>query len=91
MSAAHHSKLEKIEAGAQVNIIEGVQINGEDQVVENKKINLPLATAARAGMVKVDDVSVEAKNGTLSVKAVDIMKLEQKDEDILILDCGLSS
>lgn len=91
MSATHHSKLEKIEAGAQVNIIEGVQINGEDQVVENKKINLPLATAARAGMVKVDNVSIEAKDGTLSVKAVDIMKLEQKDEDILILDCGLSS
>ena len=91
MSAAHYTKLEGIESGAQVNIIDGIQINGEEQEISGKKVNLPLATASKAGMVKVDDVSIAVDNGTLSVKSVDIMKLAQQPDDILVLDCGLSS
>lgn len=91
MSSSHFTKLEGIAAGAQVNVIEGIQINGEDQAVSGKKVNLPLATATKAGMVKVDNTSIEAsEDGSISVKTVNIMKLEQGGEDILVLDCGAS-
>ena len=90
MSSAHFSKVEGIQAGAQVNVIEGVQINGEDQAVTGKKVNLPLATAAKVGLVKVDDTSIAVDAaGTLKVKAVSTDLLTQ-GEDVLVLDCGSS-
>lgn len=92
MSSAHFTKLEGIEAGAQVNIIDGIQVGGEDLPISGKKVGLPLATAAKVGLVKVDDVSVAVDAaGTLSVKAVNINLLTQAEDDVLILDCGASN
>lgn len=91
MSAAHFNKLEGIAANAQVNVIESISINNEQLTPQGKEVRIPAATAFKAGVVKVDNTSIEASaDGTVSVKAVDINKLSQNPEDILILDCGSS-
>lgn len=91
MSAAHFTKLEGIAANAQVNVIESISINGEAITPQRKEVRIPAATASKAGVVKVDNTSIEASaDGTVSVKAIDINKLSQNPEDILILDCGSS-
>ena len=42
MSSADKSKLDAIEAGAQVNVLEGVQVNGTDLAISSKKVNIDL-------------------------------------------------
>ena len=44
MSSAERAKLEAIEAGAQVNKLEGVQVDGTDLSISGKKVNINLAT-----------------------------------------------
>lgn len=88
MSAAHYTKLEGIEAGAQVNKIESITIDGEALTIQDKVIGLPKATALKAGLVKADETSLQVVDGTMSVKAVDIKLLSQADEDVIILDCS---
>lgn len=51
ISAALTSKLNGIAAGAQVNVLEGVQVNGTDLGITGKKVNIPLANGATAGVV----------------------------------------
>lgn len=51
ISAALTTKLNGIAAGAQVNVLEGVQVNGTDLQITGKKVNVPLANGATAGVV----------------------------------------
>lgn len=44
MSAADKIKLDGIAEGAQVNILEGVQVDGKDLIVADKKVNIDLKT-----------------------------------------------
>ena len=44
MSSAERAHLEGIEAGAQVNKLEGVQVDGADLSISGKKVNINLAT-----------------------------------------------
>lgn len=44
MSSAERAKLEAIEVGAQVNKLEGVQVNGTDLSISGKKVNIDLST-----------------------------------------------
>ena len=44
MSSAERAKLEAIEAQAQVNKLEGVQVDGTDLTISGKKVNINLAT-----------------------------------------------
>lgn len=44
MSSAERAKLESIAEKAQVNVLEGVQVDGTDLAVEGKKVNVDLAT-----------------------------------------------
>lgn len=44
MSSAERAKLEAIEAQAQVNKLEGVQVDGTDLAITGKKVNIDLAT-----------------------------------------------
>ena len=46
MSAAHFSKVEGVEAGAQVNVIEKITVNGEAQTVTAKGVNIDLSAYA---------------------------------------------
>lgn len=54
MSKEHFSKVEGIEAGAQVNVLEGVQVNGSDLPITSKKVNIDLTPYA----LKTDIASI---------------------------------
>ena len=61
MSAAHYDKLEGIESGAEVNVLEGVQVNGVDLTVDaNKKVNVTVTSGTNNGTIAVNgsDVAV---------------------------------
>ena len=45
MSKTDKTKLDGIATGAQVNVLEGVQVNGTDLTITNKKVNVPVFTA----------------------------------------------
>lgn len=62
---AYETKLEGIEAGAQVNVLEGVQVNGTDLTITNKKVNVDLSNYA----TKADISSVYKYKGTVSTYA----------------------
>lgn len=91
MSSTHYTKIEGIEAGAQVNKVESVSINGEAISPVGKDVAIPLATAVKLGVSRVDDSSLQVENGVYSIKAVDINLLTQQPDDVLVLDCGTSA
>ena len=87
------TKLDSIAEGAQVNVIEKVQINGIDLEVSDKTVNVPLATAQRAGLIvssdAKDSISISS-TGVGVVNSLNINKLYQDAGDELILDGGAS-
>lgn len=93
MTAEQATRLANIEAGAQVNVIEGALLGpaGEEvDIDENKKLILPIASAA-LGLVKTSDADNQVKvetDGTMSVNRVSTSKLYVADGDELILDGG---
>ena len=87
-------KLDAIEAGAQVNVIENVSMNGEALVIAEKGVNIPLATNTTVGVIKGSDVEngvVINAEGAASVKNLNVEKLVQTDGDWLILNGGNST
>lgn len=88
------TKLDAIEAGAQVNVIENVSMNGEALVIAEKGVNIPLATNTTIGVIKGSDVEngvVIDAEGAASVKNLNVEKLVQTDGDWLILNGGNST
>ena len=89
-SATQEAKLEGIASGAQVNVLEGIQVANNDLSVVDKKVNIPIA-ADQLGVVLSstgdDKVKVEA-DGTMSVNNLSIDKLVQPAETVLVLDGG---
>lgn len=82
------TKLEGVAEGAQANVVEGVKVNGTALTPDaSKNVNIPAATAAAFGVVKVDGTSIDSADGVISVKAVSTDKLEQ-GTNTLILNCG---
>ncbi len=69
-------KLEGIQAKAQENVVEGVQINGVDQNVNNKKVNIDLSPYAK----KTDISNVYTFKGSVNTYA-DLPKSNQKIGD----------
>lgn len=87
------NKLAGIEAGADVNLIEGVQINGTDLSISGKKVNIPLGSST-PGVVISSDVENKVKigsDGSMSLNSVNVNKLVQTVGDILILNGGSAS
>lgn len=90
-------KLNGIEVGAQVNVIEGIKFNGTAVAVGEDKIAdityvLPIADADTLGGVKSSDVENKitiAEDGTMEVNSVNINKLVQTGT--LILNGGSSA
>lgn len=86
---------EKVSAwdAAQVNIIEKVQVNGTDLAISDKTVNIPLATAQRAGLIissdAKDSISISS-TGVGVVNSLNVNKLYQDTGDELILDGGAS-
>lgn len=85
------TKLQGIEANAQVNKIDGVLIGTEQATLSGKNIQIPIATNTKLGVIKTDNTSISiTAEGVLSVNQVNIQKLQQQEDDVLILDGGSS-
>lgn len=76
---------------AQPNVIEKIQVNGTEIAISEKTVNIPLATAARAGLI----ISSNAENaisvsdtGVATVNSINVNKLVQTAGDELILNGG---
>lgn len=88
------TKLDGIEENAQVNVIEKIKVAGEEISPDAEKaVNIPLATAARAGLI----ISSDAENaisvseaGVATVNTLNVNKLVQTAGDELVLDGGAS-
>lgn len=81
---------EKISAwdAGQANVIESIKVGDTALTIgADKSVALPAATASALGLVKVDDTTIKAENGTISVKAVSTDLLTQGN-DTLIFNCG---
>ena len=72
------AKLEGIEVGAQANVIEKISVGGSVLDVINKTVDIPMASAIKAGVVKsgnaVNGIKIAA-DGTMSVNAISVEKL----------------
>lgn len=88
------TKLEGIEAGAQVNDLEVVKIAGTVLPISDKAVDIPIATTEALGVVMSsaaeNKVSVGA-DGTMEINSVNVNKLTQTDGDYLILNGGSST
>ena len=88
------TKLNGIEAGAQVNDLEVVKIAGTALPISDKAVDIPISTAEVLGVVMSsaaeNKVSVGA-DGTMEVNSVNVNKLTQTDGEYLILDGGSST
>lgn len=74
---------------AQVNVIEAIKIGGTALTVgADKAVSIPAATASALGLVKVDDATIEATDGVISVKAVGVSKVFVEDGVELVMDGG---
>lgn len=85
------TKLDSIAAGAQVNVLEAVKVGGTLLDIVNKTVDIPVATADAFGVVKSSDgenkIAV-AEDGTMAVNSLNVNKLVQTEEDVLILNGG---
>lgn len=62
MSSVERAKLEGIESGAQVNKLEGVQVDGTDLSISGKKVNIDLANPIKDAV----DAAKGELNGTIN-------------------------
>lgn len=73
----------------QANVIEVIKANGAAlEIGADKSVNIPAATASALGLVKVDDSTIEAADGVISVKSVGISKVYVEDGTELVLNGG---
>ena len=91
---ASATKLNGIEAGAQVNDLEVVKIAGTALPISDKAVDIPVATAEALGVVlssaAENKVSVGA-DGTMEVNSVNVNKLVQTGSEVLVLNGGSSA
>ena len=84
-------KLNGIEAGAEVNVIESISLNSVPLEISGKAANIPIATIGALGVVlssaAENAVTVRA-NGAMEVNSINVNKLVQTEGDSLILNGG---
>ena len=79
------------DVGAQANVLEAVKIEGTALEIKDKAVELPLALASKAGLVKSSSAEngvAVAADGTMSVNSVNVNKLVQSEGEYLILNGG---
>ena len=83
MSSAERAHLEGIEAGAQVNKLEGVQVDGTDLPISGKKVNInlatPIADAVSAAKGELNG-TISGIDGRLAAVEGDYLKAADKTE-----------
>ena len=91
MSAAEEEKLAGIAAGAQVNVIEGVSVAGEQVTPTNKIVEIASASNTVYGVVKgtaaMNMVSIN-EDKAMEVHSLNVTKLVQDENTVLILNGG---
>lgn len=88
LDAINEEKVAAWDAG-QTNVIEIIKANGTALTIgADKSVNIPAATASALGLVKVDDSTIEAVDGVISVKSVGISKVYVEDGTELVLNGG---
>lgn len=84
-------KLNDIEAGAEVNVIESISLNSVPLEISGKAVNIPIATTGALGVVlssaAENAVTVKA-NGAMEVNNINVNKLVQTEGESLILNGG---
>ena len=102
-TATDKSKLSNIEAGAQVNVIEAVQVNGSPVSPSGKTVNISVPTGALANKSEVAEsdlasalaskINAKADDSALAAiaKSGNINDLVQTSGDIIVFNCGSSS
>ena len=83
MSSAERAKLEAIADNAQVNVLEGVQVDGTDLSVTGKKVNIDLATpiADAVGAAKTElSGTITGVDNRLKAVEGDYLKAADKEE-----------
>ena len=84
-------KLNGIESGAQINLIETVNINGQALEISDKTVNIPIATASQLGVVLSstgENKVTVAGDGTMFVAQVNANTFVQTEGESLILNGG---
>lgn len=90
--ASIFEKLNTVEENAQENIIESIKINGVAVEVTDKSVNIPAATADKFGTVKLGaEFQINSESEALEVKALNVNKLVQTENEVLVLDGGVAS
>lgn len=89
------TKLNGIAAGAQVNVIEGVQLNGVDIAIEGKKVNITVPTGALAALDKVgsdqlDTALAELINSHATKAYVDAELAKKADKATTLAGYGIT-
>ena len=84
-------KLNGIEAGAEVNVIESISLNSVPLEISGKAVNIPIATVGALGVVQSsaaeNGVTVQP-NGAMEVNSINANKLVQTEGERLILNGG---
>lgn len=84
-----------IEAGAQVNLIEEITLAGGSPLdIVDKRVNIPLAIGANAGLVKsstAENKIAVGTDGTMEVNSLNVNKLVQTADEVLVLNGGNSA
>lgn len=84
-------KLNGIEAGAQVNLINAININNQPLAISGQTVNIPIATDSQLGVVLSstgENKVTVAGDGTMSVAQVNANTLVQTEGESLILNGG---
>lgn len=87
-------KLNGIEAGAEVNVIEVVSLNSVPLDVSAKTVNIPIATVGALGVVQsstAENGVTVTSNGSMEVNNINVTKLVQTAGDALVLNGGSST
>lgn len=99
-TTAEKNKLGGIAAGAQVNVIESIKVNGQVQSITSKGVDIAVPTGALASKNKVAEADLETAlaskiNGKANASDLadiatsgNVNDLIQSSGDLLILNCG---
>ena len=80
------AKVEAIEAGAQVNVLEGVKLGDTVLEIVDKMVTIPVG----AGLKASNEVTIAA-DGALGIGEVNVNKLVQTEGEVFVLNGGAAS
>lgn len=75
MSSTDKAKLDGVATGAQVNVLEGVQIDGSDLAIVNKKVNIPVADSVTKGVITTTTVNTLIQAALANFERISFQKV----------------